>query len=117
MMRSDNAIKRPQSFGSDGNPGRVRQDSRVSSQTRPPRPDSSGDIIRTASTTLRRSGDQALTVLWEAVDRICSKRLKVLISVQLKRWNVTAISGWIRRKKAASGYQRCHHRLRARSGA
>jgi hypothetical protein len=35
---------------------------------------------------------QALTVLWEAADRICGKRLRVLLPVLMTRWNATASS-------------------------
>src|SRR5215467_1567295 len=34
---------------------------------------------------------QALTVLWEAADRICGKRLRVLLPVLIDEWSATAI--------------------------
>src|SRR6266446_256590 len=39
---------------------------------------------------------QALTVLWEAADRVCGKRLKALIPTLWRRWNGTATLHWTR---------------------
>jgi hypothetical protein len=41
---------------------------------------------------------EALIALWEASDRICSKRLKPLIPVLLPAWSGTAGSGWMTKR-------------------
>jgi hypothetical protein len=72
--------------GAPPDPGRVHPGDGLSPQARPARTQSAicTPATTTASADLDEAVRQALTLLWEAADRICGKRLKALLPVLIE---------------------------------